>query len=245
MSGTKGMANKFSIERDGEMLLRQALGYVEETGRILKEDTASWNLFAKWANKHTLLSAWTASGTTWKDRHRCSAYRFSQEGQLHFQQARRIIDLARNHATLMGDVWDIIGPTKSVGSSQLQVRKPWCEGALERVADLFSVPVAYLRDGNAAAGPPEPPKQQELPVPPWKAAPPAASNVGVQDAPGQSPRSRWDVDHASDVLDELEQLAHAGKGCNCKALNAYLDYARRREPISDITESILAGTSRL
>jgi hypothetical protein len=250
MSGKKdSQARRFSNEKHGRMLLEEVRVFMRQRG--LASMHGHWEEFDAYAADHKTLKHWAGETWCWDTRHRAALHRWEGDRE-QADQVARVKDLLKQHGMKLGKIYDVINAKRpSRAKDQLSLRRPWDADSLRNLAQFFGVSEEYLRTGESpvfippALVPPPATAQQELPVPPWTAAPPAAIEVEVQDAPGQSPRPRWDVDHASDVLDELEQLAHAGKGCNCKALNAYLDYARRREPISDITESILAGTSRL
>jgi len=242
-------ARRFNNEKHGRMLLEEVRVFMRQRG--LASMHGHWEEFDAYAADHKTLKHWDGETGCWDARHRAALHRWEGDRE-QAEQVARVKELLRKHGMTMARIYDVITPKKpSRAKEQLSLRRPWDADSLCSLAQFFSVSEEYLRTGvhptsaPPAAAPPPVVAQQELPVPPWTPVACMGGKMEAQDAPEPDPRSRWDSSHASDVLDELEQLTHAGKGCNCKALTAYLDYARRRESISDITESILAGTSRL
>jgi hypothetical protein len=62
--------------------------------------------------------------------------------------------------------------------------------------------------------------------------------------PEGEPKSHWHKARGVEVLDYLEQLANAGFGVSNDLLRKYVDHARVRESIADITAALLAGSAR-
>jgi hypothetical protein len=259
-TGKAETTRKFSTEKHGGLLLRAMREFAEDNPEWKDPTKLGYGIvFAKWVNARREFAPWVASPSIWKVRANHARYRYSAAGKRHADQVARVQVLRRKLGLKVSDVWEVIGGVRSAAAGQFGVDCPWADGVLARLAAFFEVPIEHLRDGAplavASPAPPPPaappglPIQQNLPVLPRGLPVKAAEHASVDPAPAERGarvrrRSQWDADHAGDVLDELEQLARAGKGVNNKALAAYLDHARARKPISDITESILAGTSR-
>lgn len=258
-SGKVETTRKFSTEKHGGLLLRAMREFAEAHPKW--KDPAKMGYgpaLAKWVNARPEFAPWKASYGVWKVRANKARYRYSAAGRRHADQVARLQVLRRKLSLKVSDVWEVIGGVRSAATDQFNVDRPWAYGVLERLAAFFEVPIEHLRDGTPLAdalpappptvAPPDLPIQQDLPVLPRVLPVKAADRASADPAPegkvARDRRSPWDAEHAGDVLDELEQLARAGKGVNNKALVAYLDHARARKPISDITEAILAGTSR-
>jgi hypothetical protein len=230
-------APRFSNEQHGEILLAQVQSVREVLGTTDLDDLAFWETFRDHAASHPVLREYGGDARRWRIRYQAAEFRFSPVGRRQRLEADRVLELAAKHNVFAKNLWDIIGGTPYPASRQISVAEPWAEGALDRIADLFGVPVAYLRG--------EEPMQLVSDAPKAEAAKedevPEVLDLAV---PAQDPQACWHAARAGEVLDHLEALAKAGVGIDNEALCAYVDHARVRSSIADITAALLAGAGR-
>lgn len=235
-------ARRFSNAKHGRMLLEEVRVFMRQRG-LVKMD-GHWEEFESYAANRKTLKHWSGDQVGWDVRHRVAMHRWEGD-QAQAEQVERVKDLLKKNEMTLGKIYDVINPEKpSRAKEQLSLRRSWDVDSLRNLAQFFDVSEEYLRTGETRPVAPPVSKQQQLPVPPWTPARAEVKATVRDEVPEQDARSRWDVERACEVLDDMAQLEKAGKGVNSEALAAYLDHARARRPISDLTESILAGTFR-
>jgi hypothetical protein len=143
-SNNTARARRFTNESNGRKLVQAVQDFRSGKGWPSINARGFWESFASWAAARPDLRQWTATGAIWSSRYRRAAYRFSPAGEQHAMEAIRVADAARVAGVSTTGLWEAIGQPKDRASRQLHAEEPWCDGALERLADRLGVTVASL-----------------------------------------------------------------------------------------------------
>lgn len=231
-------AVRFHNETHGPELLAAVREFQRMTGLAIK-DRNFWPKFKDWAAKHEALKMWDAPPATWRSRHLLALRTSTPEAQAQVDQADQMKAAIRSSGMGMEEAYSLIAQQLKISCSQVKRQfwgaEPWSDDVADAVTKLVG------KDPRKVGAPtPADPcaKQQELPVLPWKPVERADSKV-----PGQTKKSLWDLNGALEVLDNLEKLVRAGKDVCNKDLNFYLEHARVKASIEDLTSALLRETS--
>lgn len=143
--GNTARARRFTNESNGRKLVQAVQDFRSGKGWPSIKSRGFWESFAAWAAARPDLRQWTATGAIWSSRYRRAAYRFSPAGEQHAMEAIRVAEAARVAGVSTTGLWEAIGQPKDRSSGQLHAEEPWCDGALERIAERIGVTVDSLR----------------------------------------------------------------------------------------------------
>lgn len=235
-----GRAVRFHNETHGQELLAAVREFQRMTGLAIK-DKNFWPKFKDWAAKHEALKMWDAPPATWRSRHLLALRTSTPEAKAQVNQADQMKAAIRSSGMGMEEAYSLIAQQLKISCSQVKRQfwgaEPWSDDVADAVTKLVGKDPRKV-GAPTPADPSE--KQQELPVPPWT---PVRADDPVPAKPERASTSCWDLSCALEVLDNLEKLVRAGKGVGNKDLNFYLEHARVKASIEDLTSALLRETS--
>ena len=233
------MSERFPCLSHGQQLL-ECVREFEASGHA-EADPASpgySEAFAQLVNARPDMSIWQADATAWRRRVKFARYRFSPEGCQQAAQAARVDALRKQHKLKISDVWEVMGGWDA--THQYSAQRPWRFGALERLADLFGVSVAYLRDGEGAV---TPAAQAVLSVP----DPPQdlRSDAPCERAERLSEDERAELVRLRAVVAQIERLTGgAHEVVHRDVLRMMVAYARGGDVLESMIGVLLTGETR-